>query len=252
MKRFRILRSRKRLFFQSKQIFADLSITKTEIDVLKGTIRCVSLFFFDKLYCFYLFFRIWAEGFWLLAKLFQKVPKTSIYESLGKIRRDNFFGKNDSIDFHFWKWSGKKSICLPKSFGSVAENAFSWSTAGIEEKVWEKANFSISSGFWTKLSGFWANVFLHRQKSFFTDVKTALYFPEVHFEDKSLWRKSNAFESAYDFQDQKFYGDLARTTWQCHQKCFFESRRTNWRNKSSKLYFYLFWDYGEGQIIFDI
>ena len=113
MKRFRILRSRKRLFFQSKQIFAGLSKTKTEIDVLKGTLRWVC-FFTKRFFCFYSFFRIWAKRFWLLAKLFQKVAKTSIYESLGKIRRDNFFWKNDTNDFHFWKWSGKNQFLSVK------------------------------------------------------------------------------------------------------------------------------------------
>ena len=74
MKRFRILRSRKRLFSQSKQIFAGLSETKTEIDVLKGTLRW-TCFFYRKFFCFYWFFGIWAKILWLLAKMFQKVPK---------------------------------------------------------------------------------------------------------------------------------------------------------------------------------
>ena len=177
MKHFRILRSRKRLFFQNKQIFAGLSETKTEIDVLKGTLRWVC-FFYRKFFCFYWFFGIWAKILWLLAKMFQKVPKNinlriPSNNSSGQV----FFWKYDTNDAHFWNWGGKKSFSLPKSFGSVAETAFSVSTADIEEKVWERANFSIISWFWTKLSGFWANVFLHRQKNYIQLSKLRYTFP---------------------------------------------------------------------------
>ena len=149
--------------------------------------------------------------------MFQNVPKNINLRITSNNSSGQFFLKI------WYKWCTflklRRKFPLPKSFGSVAETAFSVSTADIEENVWEKANFSISSGFWTKLSGFWANVFWRRQKEIFIVVKNALYFPEVHFEDKSLWWKSNVFESAYDFEDQKFYGLLERTVWQCHQNC---------------------------------
>ena len=174
----------------------------------------MSLFFYQKVFLFLFIFQNMSKKILTFGEI---VSKSSENINL-RIPRKNSSWQLFLTEWYKWfsflKMKRKKSISLRKSFRRVAEKtAFSVSTADIEEKVWEKANFSISSGFWTKLSGFWANVFLHRQKSFFIVVKTALYFPEVHFEDKSLWRKSNVFESAYDFKDQKFYGDLARTIW---------------------------------------
>ena len=251
MKRFRLLRSRKRLVFQSKQIFAGLSKTKTEIDLLKGTLRWVC-FFTKRFFCFYSFFIIWAKRFWLLAKLFQKVPKTSIYESLATIRRDKFFLKI------WYKWCTflilklkKKRFLSLKVSEALRKPHFPCPEQILKKKIQKKLFFPSVPDFEQSYRVFEQTSSGVGKKNFIV-VKTALYFPEVHFEDKSLWRKSKVFESGYDFEERKSYGVLARTVWQCHQNCFLWVQTNKLKNKSSKLYFYLFWDYGEGLIIFDI
>ena len=135
--------------------------------------------------------------------------------------------------FSFLKMKRKKSISLRKSFRRVAEKtAFSWSTADIEEKVWEKANFSISSGFWTKLSGFWANVFLHRQKFFLKLSKLRYTFHRYTsrikvFDENPMFLNQLTTSRTKNFTEfwQEQFGSAIRTA-------LFESRRTNWRNKS--------------------
>ena len=188
-----------------------------------------------------------------MAKLFQKVPKNinlriPSNNSSGQV----FFWKYDiNDDAHFWYWSGKNRFLSLKVSEALRKPHFPCPQQILKKKFEKKLTFPPVPDFEQSYRVF-ERTSSGVGKKFFILVKTALYFPEVHFEDKSLWRKSNVFESAYEFEDQKFYGFLARTIWQCHQNCFLWVQTNKLKNKSSKLFFYLFRDYREGLIIFDI
>ena len=175
--------------------------------------------FFLKSYIVSVYFSEYEQKILILAKLVQKVPENINLRIPSNNSSVQLFSENMiQLMLIFEIEAERNQFVSVKVSEELRKPHFTCPEQILKKKIQKKLFFPSVPDFEQSYRVFEQTSSGVGKKNFIV-VKTALYFPEVHFEDKSLWWKSNVFESAYDFEDQKFYGLLERTVWQCHQNC---------------------------------
>ena len=253
MKRFRILRSRKRLVFQSKKTLAGLSKTKTEIDVFNGTIRWVSFFFFSKSYIVSIYFSEFEQKILIFGEIVSKgYRKHQSTNPLQQFVGTTFFWKYDRNDAHFWNWSGKNQFLSVKVSEELRKPHFTCPQQILKKKFEKKLTFPSFPDFEQSCRVFQQMPSCIGKKLNYSCQNCVLFFQRHTSRMKVFDENPRFLNQLTTFRSKKLTEFWARTIWHCHQNCFLWVQTNKLKKQVFEKVFYRFLSYREGLLIFDI